>query len=384
MSRTHFTRLLALLLVAGGPVLGGGPVLADDPVDPEPSPDAATTGPAIAGDPGRTAEPEATDAAPFGDVVGRNWAAWSGGRDTVERADLSAAAGNPAWRGEDAAALAALQVHLRKAGPIDRATAVAIDDPRTLRNYRRNVAKLRGAARVLFAPGAPTLTTIEQGPAGDCHFVSAVGWNVLRRPDVVRRAIQPLPDGGHRVTFPDGSSATISAPTDTELALQDSAATLRTGLWMAVLEKAAGTVRARGGGKAAAAPDPVLAIDVPGGPQWEVQLWTGRRPNGFALGTRAHLGKLRAALVRMHDRGLMAEVLLRNRPAAKLPWDHVYAVLDFDPASDVLTLWNPWGTDFRPQGPSGPENGYARDRGVFRIPLGEFVAFFTYLSIEEG
>ena len=31
-----------------------------------------------------------------------------------------------------------------------------------------------------------------------------------------------------------------------------------------------------------------------------------------------------------------------------------------------------------------PENGYARVLGVFRIPFEQFVAFFTFLAIEDG
>lgn len=49
-----------------------------------------------------------------------------------------------------------------------------------------------------------------------------------------------------------------------------------------------------------------------------------------------------------------------------------------------MLVWYPWGTDFSPKGPSGPRNGYAREHGVFRIPLDEFVAFFTFLAVEEG
>ena len=141
---------------------------------------------------------------------------------------------------------------------------------------------------------------------------------------------------------------------------------------------------ARRNSRSAEVPDPTLAIDVPGGPKPVVERFTGRQASGHHLGARAHRGKLRQALARMHERRLMAEVLLLRRPAAKLPWDHVYAVLDYEPEADVVVLWNPWGTDFQPSGPSGPAKGYARVRGAFRIPFEEFVAFFTFLAIEEG
>lgn len=80
----------------------------------------------------------------------------------------------------------------------------------------------------------------------------------------------------------------------------------------------------------------------------------------------------------------MAEALLLHKPAAKLPYDHVYAILAFDGESDRVKLWNPWGTDFKPQGPSGRENGYAREKGVFFLSLADFVEFYSVVSIEEN
>jgi hypothetical protein len=151
-----------------------------------------------------------------------------------------------------------------------------------------------------------------------------------------------------------------------------------------VLEKATGVIMARRNARSARIEDPTLAIDVPSGPIPVVERFTGKGAKGHHLGARAHRGKVHEALERMHDRRLMAEVLLLHRPAAKLAWDHVYAVLDYDARSRMVVLWNPWGTDFTPPGPSGPENGYARVRGVFQIPLDQFVEFFTFLAIEKG
>ncbi len=332
-----------------------------------------------------TTEAEAADATPFGAVVARNWGAWSGGKGELAKADLVALIARPEFRGEDAAALAALERYTVKGGPISRDAAVALDDPKTLKRYRTGVATLRGVRRELFAPGAPSFSRLQQGPAGDCYFFSGAGWIARYRPEVIVKAIAKLPDGRFQVTFPDGDGAIVSPPTDAELAVNDSASTLQDGLWMPVLEKATGVIMARRGGRSAGIADPTVAIDVPSGPKPVVERFTGRPATTHHLGSRAHRGKVRQALVRMHDRRLMAEVLILHKPAARsIPWDHVYAVLDFDPGADVVVLWNPWGTDFHPQGPSGPENGYERVHGVFRIPFDQFVTFFTFLAIEEG
>jgi hypothetical protein len=37
-----------------------------------------------------------------------------------------------------------------------------------------------------------------------------------------------------------------------------------------------------------------------------------------------------------------------------------------------------------PPGAAGPQNGYDRVHGVFRIPFDQFVDFFTFLAIEES
>lgn len=305
-----------------------------------------------------------------GSVVARNWTAWSGGRDAVSRDDLIAAIARPEFRGEDAAALAALEYWSRKNSPVGHDAAISLDDPKVLKRYRTSVAKLRSARRVLFASGTPTFSSLQQGPAGDCYFFSGAGWIARYRPEVIVRAIATLPDGRFQVTFPNGDAAVVTPPTD--------------GLWMPVLEKATVTIMAQRNARSAGIPDPTLAIDGPGGPKPIVERFTGRRATGHHLGARAHRGELRQALTRMHERRWMAEVLLPHRPPAKLVWDHVHAVLDFEPGSNQVVPWNPWGTDFQPPGPSGPENGYARVRGVFRIPFEQFVAFFTYLAIEDG
>lgn len=342
---------------------------------------------ARADDPGERVagtETEATDAAPFGTVVARNWAAWAAGRDAVTREELTAAMARPEFRAEDAAALAALDRWAAQNDPVDRASAVGLDDAAALKRYRANVAKLRSAKRTLYASGTPDFSLLEQGPAGDCYFFSGAGWIARYRPQVIVQAIVALADGSFQVTFPNGDSAVVTAPTDSEMAFNDSASTLTDGFWMPILEKATGVVMARRNARSAQVEDPTLAIDVPSGPMPVVERFTGKGATGHELGARANRAKVRKALVRMHERRLMAEVLLLHRPAAKLAWDHVYAVLGYDARSQVVVLWNPWGTDFQPSGPSGPANGYARVRGVFQIPFDEFVEFFTFLAIEKA
>ena len=321
---------------------------------------------------------------PFAAVVSRNWARWSNGQASVSRHDLIARMRDAGVRGEDAAALVALEVHLRKQPDIDRDAALAVDDERIVSLYYDNVLKLRAVRRVLFANGQPSFERLQQGPAGDCYFFSATGWMARFRPQVLMSAIVPLVDDRYRVAFPNGETVEVAAPTDAELAVNDSVSTLSDGLWMSVLEKATGTIQQQRFSRSAAIPDPTVAIDTAGIPIASVvERWSGRASRAFHLGARADRTALRTALTRLHERKLLATALILHRPAAKLPYDHVYAIIDFDAASEQLLVWNPWGTDFTPDGPSGPENGYARQHGLFSLSLEEFMRFFTFMAMED-
>lgn len=323
-------------------------------------------------------------ASPLPVVIARNWDRWAQGRAELTKLDAIALMPDASLRGEDAAALAALELSLRKIDSVDRAAALAIDAPKVLAFYAKSVRKLRVAERRLFAHGGPTFSLLEQGPAGDCYFFSGTGWMARNRPQVIRQAISELPGGRYRVRFPSGDDIEVSAPTDAELANNNSESTLRDGLWLPVLEKAMGLIMQHKNRKSAAIPDPSVAVNVPGGPAPIVKLWTGNEAQGVHLGGRTQRSELRDILAGMRRRGAMAGVLLLKKPAARLPYDHVYAVLDYDAATDVVTLWNPWGTDYTPPCPSSPQCGYARTRGAFRLSLDEFDRFFTYLAVERN
>jgi hypothetical protein len=292
---------------------------------------------------------------------------------------------NPEYRGEDAAALVALELHLKKNPVVDLAAALAIDDHKVIDSYFRNVLKLRRVKKMLFANDKPSFELLQQGPAGDCYFFSASGWMAKNRPSEVMNVITRLDDGGYRVRFANGDEAVITPPTDAELAVNDSDSTLQDGLWMSVLEKATGTIQARTYSRSAAIPDPTVAIDTPGIPITSVvERWSGREASKIPLGRRAHREHVRKALIRMQERNSLATALLLHKPPAKLAYDHVYAIMGFDQTSDTVTIWNPWGTDFTPDGPDSPENGYTRVHGIFILGLDEFISFYSFLAIEHN
>jgi hypothetical protein len=62
--------------------------------------------------------------------------------------------------------------------------------------------------------------------------------------------------------------------------------------------------------------------------------------------------------------------------------DHAYAVLSYDADTDAVELWNPHGENFSPAGAPGADNGYATVKGIFQIPVAQFVRQFSGMAFE--
>lgn len=320
------------------------------------------------------------------DVLAANLPAWTGGTGVVEKHRLEALAADPRIRGEDAAALAALLRRFRTATTPSFPTADlgGAAEPGLDRNYRAIAAKLGRVNRSLFAKGRPDFAKMRQGPAGDCYLFSGAGWWAYHQPNRIVQMIQELPDDHYLVLFPDGEQVVVSAPTDTELACNESASTAEDGIWMAVLEKAVGTLDYGRDAKTRAVADPSLRVNLGGSTRADVRRWTGNAVDTYRLGEPADRARVRAALVAMQGRRLMAQaVVLKSEMPSPIPANHAYAVLGFDAKTDTLTVWNPWGDDFHPRGPAGLEHGWPRRHGVFQIPLADFLRAFSMLDIER-
>ena len=78
----------------------------------------------------------------------------------------------------------------------------------------------------------------------------------------------------------------------------------------------------------------------------------------------------------------MDEAPAEARKVPGLGYGHVYAVLGFDPADDVVTLWNPWGADFEPADAAGVEHGFPTRHGIFRLPLPMLGGLFSSIQYE--
>ena len=311
---------------------------------------------------------------------------WAAG-GTVTKTHLQALAADPKIRGEQAAALATLLHHFHKGVPTSfhAGEFAAMADRHQLDGtYRDLVARLPLIPRTLFVDGIPHFDRLRQGQAGDCFLFSGAGWMARFHPHRLVDMIRPLPGDRFEVRFPSGDHVVVAAPTDTEILMNETISTLGDGLWMAVLEKAVGTLGARHDPAAAAIPDPSLRVNLGGSGKDDVHRWTGHGVDALDLRKHAEAAQARDALVRMERRRLMAKgVVVVTDPPGPLPMNHVYAILGFDPTTDVVTVWNPWGDDTTPKGPPGLQHGWPRNHGVFQIPLRDFVRVFAYLDVEH-
>lgn len=257
--------------------------------------------------------------------------------------------------------------------------------------FRSALDRIAKADRRLFTKEGPRLDAIHQGAAGDCFALAPLGATLARDPKAVTKMMTQTAGGKVRVAFAD-RSVEVAPLTDGEIAMSGGS-TENTGCWLRVYEKALGQYLRENKGDTGQG----LAADVisHGGSQAVVMAAL----TGHAAST-ASLDKLRDPAVDVAKRSAqLAEV--RKRLAAAVaekrlvgmstPADltmpgmtprHAYAVLGYDAKTDVLTLWNPHGSDFTPQGPPGPSNGYARKDGLFKVPLPELVQWARSLTFE--
>lgn len=235
-------------------------------------------------------------------------------------------------------------------------------------------ARVAGTSRELFPNGGPSQDAVRQGQVGSCAFVAAVDSLVAQgRGDEIVRMIQTNSDGSYTVTFPGRPPVRVEAPTDVEIARGSTAGA--NGLWLTVLEKAYG--HGRDGG---------AAVDADGADSGS----TLRAAMGTLTGHDTNVDDL--ALTRKgttHDRltaamrdgaVVTAGISIRLNEDEGLPSRHAYTVLNYDPATRMVTLRNPWGfkEPTRNGQPVNPPND-----GVFTMPLAEFDKKFSDVAYEE-
>jgi hypothetical protein len=408
---------------------------------------------------------------PFVEAVARNWEAWDVNHDgTLSGAEIERAVLNPAVKGDDAAAAAALEMVARnpkkytlppltkayfeqydahasntRVSGEDAATAtVDLDKSAPGSTPKWDLLFAASKHRIQTADAAPTskvssstsgselLSHMRQGPLGDCFFVAVVGSAINRNPADVGSLLKPMGGGKYDVAFANGAPPfVLPSLTDAERAISSS--TGGQGDWLAMLEQAYGRYRHMLHPSAADAPTAAAAsagatiegtdtICHGGNPAPVITALTGHAPKWFPLPHDAAkraaesnrlLPELRTQLVQgVRDRKLMVATVGAaatptpgegktgdTRPtdgedptdkptSASLPsppgisHGHCYAVVGYDPSSDIITIWNPHGETFTPKGEPGLSNGYPTSHGIFKLPLTQAYQFYSSFYFE--
>ena len=254
------------------------------------------------------------------------------------------------------------------------------------REYEFYLVHLFTSSREMFGSKKIGIEGISQGHLGNCFFVSMAGNLAFQNPDAIKNMIKTNEDGSNKVEFPDGRLVRINKLPEAVIAL--GSRTSNQGTWINVLEEAYGEVYK------SIAPEDTAAIGLDrisrGGNIGEtISLLTGHQSDTIAWksGLPEDLLNIRYLLGKgVKNKSLMGAgvPLDLKKPPPAIVVGHAYAVLNYDEAKDLITLWNPHGNDFKPMGPEGFINGYETKGGVFTLSSRDFSFLFNYLFVETN
>jgi hypothetical protein len=233
-----------------------------------------------------------------------------------------------------------------------------------------------GPAPDPFPEGGPSLDAIQQGSVGSCSFLSAVGSLVGQgRGAEIQQMIAPNADGSYTVSFPGRDPVVVAAPTKADIAYGATAGS--NGIWLTVLEKAYGQLRDDDD-------NPNVNVDAAEGSLSDaVGTLTGNDTDvddNWCTNSSTTAEKLEAAMA--DHRVVNASQM--GSDVQGIPGKHAYTVVGYDPATQTVTLRNPWGPNSSGErtGADGrPADG--TDDGVFTLTVEEFDDLFTDICYEQ-
>lgn len=370
------------------------------------------------------AAPDAKPATQFIDVVETNFTRWDLNRNgALAPEEIDRLVVEPSIKGDEAAAIGAIKTMLRLGYPMPpltleyfktaapKAKAGGEDDeferpeirsffgPDWNKGFSIAQKRISNPNLALFNYPTVDLRQFKQGMLGDCYFVAMIGALVNKQHDLVKRMITIQRNGTIKVSFADNETIVIPPLTDAEIAT--SSTTGEEGTWIAVFEKAFGTLRQAQYPqvhKEGVASD---AIAFGGTMLTTIRVLTGHDSEQFLIKSSVQISgdgdakfQLRAQpqeITRM-TRDKLKNALQRKRliGAATYPEDmppgissrHAYAIIGYEQQGDQVVIWNPHGNTVKPKGAPGLENGYPTEFGVFKVPMKDFVYIFGALEIE--
>jgi Ca2+-binding EF-hand superfamily protein len=240
----------------------------------------------------------------------------------------------------------------------------------------------------LFPNGVNSVRSdnIEQGTIGDCSFLAAVG-AMARTPagrQQLHDMIQDNNNGTYTVTFPGRDPVTVNAPTDAEIALYATAG--QDGTWLSTLEKA--FAESTNNNAWISSENPYSEITSGRSMASNIELLTGHSTDTDDLSLTS-FATLRSKLTSTLGAGRSATASIRNNMpfttgnrSNGLPMGHAYTVVNYNAATDQITLRNPWGRG-EPLNAAG-QVADGNDDGTFTMSLTDFNTYFNQITYEQA
>lgn len=227
--------------------------------------------------------------------------------------------------------------------------------------YQDVLHRFQSTPQHLFASQGPRAELVRQGSNPNCVLTSTAIALAHHRPQELIDMLRQTPDGQFQVHFRDGSTPQTVAPVTTREIVKNSCA-FESGLWMTVLDEAAGNVgmvfRSRSIKKMTGHHTDVDQL------QWTRRSTTRRK---LTEATQAH------------------RVMLACRQESELPSPaglspgHCYAVLGYQPETDKILLQDPNGDEPR-DSQNQPKDGLADGR--FEMTVDQFYSAFASINYE--
>ncbi|MHB2018479.1 MAG: hypothetical protein ACYCW6_16155 [Candidatus Xenobia bacterium] len=321
-------------------------------------------------------------------VLRRHFQQWSQGKPAIAPEDVYRELANPANKGNAAAAVAFLAYwedgcHYSESFTPDNigqyeeaAGSREVGDNDYDKYFRTAQQNLKAQKQFgLYPPGGLQMTDLRQGWMPDCHLVATVGALLYKNPHALDKVIRPHFQARYTVSFPGASGPQNVQLTDAEIAYVGSARPR--GLAQLVLEEAAGQIAAsRNPAQKFGNPFYAEAM-LPGYPNESITLLTGHAALVSSttpaknVDPKVWLDHLREALKAPPG------IVIATSNQAMYGEQHAVAVLHYDPKTDMVTCWNPWGEQ------AAQPDVVPLQNGIFQMKLSAFPQHFLQLTFED-
>ena len=229
--------------------------------------------------------------------------------------------------------------------------------------YRDCVRRVELTPQQLFGPDGPQAGSVRQGSHPNCVLTSTAIGLAHHRPEELRQMLRQTPAGSFEVHFRDGSPPqTVELPPARDVVKNSCA--FQSGLWMTVLDQVTGNVGMVFRSRA-------------------MKKMTGHGVDGDSLQWTRRSTTRRKLTEATQDR----RVVLACRQETELPSPagltsgHCYAVLGYQPDTDLISLQDPNGDE--PRDVQGQALDGQAD-GRFEMTVAQFYSTFASIYYEQS